>query len=628
MSSQKGDTAPSKEVKEASLKVFLAKLRKRHIIETLAAFIGGGWLVIEVVERLLVSHYHFPEETIDLTVISIISALLCTLIWRWFRGTEKRPGNVKVEVLIVPLIILVALAIDLNLILQMAGIQGKELLIGIIVFLLGIAWVIFKLSQWATGMPESGKKEVKALSPVAANHEKSIVVLPFKNMSADPEQEYFCEGIAEELINALAQIKGLQVIARTSAFSFKGKDLDIREIGGKLNVETALEGSVRKSGQRLRIAAQLVNVEDGYHIWSAQFDREMKDIFAIQEEISLIIVDNLKLKLLKEEKEKIFKRHTDDYEAYNLYLRGRYFWYRRYEGGLQKGLMLFQQAVEKDPLYALAYVGIADSFGVLGLFSFIRPDEAYPRAKAAAEKALEIDPELAEAHASLGWISMHYDWDWQAAEKEFRRAIKTNPDYAPAHLWYGMCLGITGRFDVSIDEMKKAQELGPLEPLINAMLGWSLYMARRFEESIEQNRKVIEMEPNFSIVYWYQIGNLAAMKMWDEAIQCAQKVVQLSGGAAFALGALGFAYGSAGMRDQALNALERLNDLAKVRYASPFHRASVYVGLGEKDKAFENLEKAYTDRESMMAYLGTWPFFDSVRLEPRFKVLLKKMNLE
>jgi tetratricopeptide (TPR) repeat protein len=290
--------------------------------------------------------------------------------------------------------------------------------------------------------------------------------------------------------------------------------------------------------------------------------------------------------------------------------------------------MLFQQAVQKDPLYALAYVGIADSFGVLGLFSYMPPHQAYPRAKAAVEKALEIDPELAEAHASLGWIRMHYDWDWQAAEKEFRWAIKNNPDYAPAHLWYGMLLGITGRFDLSVDEMKKAQELGPLEPLINAMLGWSLYMARRFEESIEQNRKVIEMEPNFSIVYWYQIGNMAAMKMWDEAILCARKVMQLTGGAAFALGSLGFALGSAGMRDQALNALERLNDLAKDRYDSPFHRASIYVGLGEKDKAFENLEKAYTDRESMLAYLGTWPFFDSVRSEPRFKDLLHKIGRE
>jgi serine/threonine-protein kinase len=456
----------------------------------------------------------------------------------------------------------------------------------------------------------------------------SIAVLSFKNMSADPEQEYFCEGIAEELLNALTQIKELRVAARTSAFSFKGKDVDIREIGRTLNVDKVLEGSVRKSGQRLRITAQLVNVEDGYHIWSDQFDREIKDIFAIQEEISLIIVDKLKLKLLKEEKEKIFKRHTDDHEAYNLYLKGRYFWYRRHEGGLQKGLEFFQQAIARDPLYALAYVGIADSFGSLGLFSFIPPKEAYPRAKAAVKKALEIDPELGEAYASLGWISMLYDWDWQAAEKQYLHAIKLNPYFAPAHIRYGMCLAITGRFDESIGETKKAEELDPLEPFASAFVGWSLYMARRFDEAIEQNRKVIAMDPNYSIVYWYQAQSCTGRKLWDEAIASGQKHVQLSGGAAFALATLGLVYGLAGMRDEALNALERMIALSKERYVSPFQLAWFYVGLGEKDQALENFEKAYTDRDSMMPYLGTFPLFDSVRSEPRFQALLKKMNLE
>jgi len=461
-----------------------------------------------------------------------------------------------------------------------------------------------------------------------AEWKNSIAVLPFKNMSADPEQEYFCEGIAEELLNALTQIKDLRVAARTSAFSFKGKDTDIREIGRMLNVDKVLEGSVRKSGQRLRITAQLVNVEDGYRIWSDQFDREIKDIFAIQEEISLIIVDKLKLKLLKEEKEKIFKRYTDDHEAFNLYLKGRYFWYRRYEGGIQKGFESFQQAIARDPLYALAYVGIADSFGSLGLFSFIPPKEAYPRAKAAAKRALEIGPELGEAYASLGWISMLYDWDWQTAEKHYVHAIELNPYYAPAHLWYGMCLPITGRFDESIREMKKAQELDPLETLTNAMLGWSLYLARRFDEAIDHNRKVIDMDPDFSIIYWYQAGCCSAKKMWDEALKCAQKAVQLSGGAPFLLAALGFVYGSAGMRDEALKVLERLIALSKNRYVSPLHIAKVEIGLGEKDQALENLEKAYTNRESMLVYIGSWTFFDSVRSEPRFQALLKKMNLE
>jgi tetratricopeptide (TPR) repeat protein len=339
-------------------------------------------------------------------------------------------------------------------------------------------------------------------------------------------------------------------------------------------------------------------------------------------------VDKLKLKLLREEKEKIFKRYTDDHEAYSLYLKGRYFWYRRYEGGLQKGLEYFQQAIEKDPSYALAHVGIADTFGSLGLFSFMPPHQAYPRAKAAAKKALEIDPDLGEAYASLGWISMLYDWDWQSAEKQYQHSIKVNPYYAPAHLWYGMCLPIIGRFDESIAEMKKARELDPLEPLVNAMLAWSLYLARRFDEAIEHNRKVIALDPDFPIVYWYQAGCCSARKMWDEALMCAQKAVQLSGGAPFLLAALGFVYASAGKRDEALKVLERLTALSKSRYVSPLHIASVYIGLGEKDQVLENLEKAYTDRESMLVYIGSWPFFESVRSEPRFKALLKKMGLD
>jgi len=460
-----------------------------------------------------------------------------------------------------------------------------------------------------------------------AEWKNSIAVLPFKNISADPEQEYFCEGIAEELLNALTQIRELRVVARTSAFSFKGKDVDIREIGRTLNVDKVLEGSVRKSGQRLRITAQLVNVEDGYHIWSDQFDREVKDIFAIQEEISLIIVDKLKLKLLKEEKEKILKRYTDDHEAYNLYLKGRYFWYRRYEKGMQRALQYFQQAIEKDPGYALPHMGIADTFGTLGLFSFMPPHQAYSRAKAAAKKALEIDPELAEVYASLGWIAMWYDWDWQAAERHFLKAIQMKPDYALAHTWYGNFLWCKGRFDESIREMQEARELEPLEPIYPAHVGVALYQARRFDESIGELRKVIASDPEFSIAYWYQSANLMANKMWAEAIATLQKFVELSGESVIALSTLGFAYGSTGMKDEAFKILERLDGLSKDRYVGSLWRALVWIGLGEKDKALENLERAYPERESMMPCLKVWPIFDSLRSKPRFEALLKKMNL-
>jgi serine/threonine protein kinase/Flp pilus assembly protein TadD len=473
---------------------------------------------------------------------------------------------------------------------------------------------------------ESGRVAVPGVA--ASPRIPSLAVLPFTNMSADKENEYFCDGLSEELINALTHIRELRVVARTSAFAFKGKEIDIREVGKKLNVGTVLEGSVRKSGQRLRITAQLINVEDGYHLWSGQFDREMKDIFDIQEEISLTIVDHLKLKLLKGEKEKILKRHTEDHEAHDCYLKGRYFWYRRYEKGYQKGLQYFQQAIEKDPGYALPHVGIADTFGILGVHSFMPPHQAFSRAKAAAKKALEIDPELADAYTSLGWIAMWYDWDWPAAERHFLKAIQMKPDYALAHHWYGNCLSCTGRFDESIREMQKARELEPLEPVNPAHLGMALSMARRFDESIEGLRKVIESDPEFSLAYWYQSTNFLAKKMWGEAIATLQKFVELSAESVPALSTLGFAYGSAGIMDEAFKILGRLDGLSKDRYVGSLWRALVWMGLGEKNEALENLEKAYLERESLMAFLKVQPLLDSVRSEPRFQALLKKMRLD
>jgi len=474
---------------------------------------------------------------------------------------------------------------------------------------------------------ESGR--VTAAPGVSASSRMpSLAVLPFTNMSADKENEYFCDGLSEELINALSHIRELRVVARTSAFAFKGKEIDIREVGERLNVGAVLEGSVRKSGQRLRITAQLINVQDGYHIWSGQFDREMKDIFDIQEEISLTIVDHLKLKMLKGEKEKILKRATEDPEAYESYLKGLYFWKRRYERGLQKSLQYFQQAAEKDPGYALPHVGIADAFGILGAYGFMAPHPAYARARAAANKVLEIDPELGEVYASLGWIAMWYDRDWPAAESHFLKAIQMKPDYPEAHMWYGNLLSCTGRFDDAVREMRKAKELEPLEPAPPTHVGWALYFARRFDESIEEHRKVITSDPEFSLSYLWQSMNFVAQKMWGEAIATIQKFLELSGESVLALSMLGLAYGSAGRKDEAFKILERLDGLPKDRYVGPLYRALVWTGLGEKNKALENLGKAFLERESAMAWLKVWPIFDSLRSDPRFQALLKKMNLD
>ncbi len=616
------------QIAESGFKALFAKLRKRHIIETLAAFIGGGWLLIEVVERLLVSHYHFPEETIDITVVTLIGALLCTLIWRWFRGTEKRPGNIKVEVLIVPLIILVALAIDLNLILQIAGIPGKELLIAVVAFLLGIAWIVFKSLQWAAGSPETGKKEVEVLPPARARAEKSIVVLPFVNISSEEGQDYFCDGLSEEIINALSHIRELRVVARTSAFAFKGKEIDIREVGEKLNVNAVLEGSVRKDGDRLRITAQLINVADGYHLWSERFDREMKDVFNIQDEVTLEIVDKLKIELLGKEREQVVKRYTDNLEAHNLLLKGWYFWSKRTKEGAKKGLECVHQALEIDPAYALAHAQLAMNFISLGAQGFARPHEVFPKAKAAARKALEIDSSLPKAHAALAWISFFYDWDWPAAEKGFKKALSLNPGLDYAHFGYAVFLASRSRFEEAVPALKKAVELDPLSLWMNAELGHCFRLARLYDEAREQLKKIIEMDPNFGLAHYY-MGILYNDKgMYKEAIPEFQRAIELTGGYSLEFGHLGYAYARLGQKDEAEKILHMLKERSKEEYIGSTTLMLIHQALREDNKWFECLEKATEEREPQLPLMNVLPEFDIVRSDPRFRAFLKKMNLD
>ncbi|MBE3129279.1 MAG: hypothetical protein IMZ54_01010, partial [Acidobacteria bacterium] len=412
---------------EAGFKALFTKLRKRRIIETLAAFIGGGWLLVEVVERLLVSHYKFPEEMIDLTVISIIGAFLATLVGRWFGGTEKRPGNIKVEVLLVPLIILATLCIDLIIFLEIIGNGGKALVIAAVAVCLGIAWIILKSLQWAAASPETSsgltQNPTESPTPASTHAEKSIAVLPFKNISADPEQDYFCEGLAEELINVLTRVGNLRVVARTSAFSFQGKDADIREIGKKLNVENVLEGSVRKAGQKLRITAQLINVADGYHLWSERFDREMSDVFAIQDEIAQAVSAKMKAGLQDDRIEGVAKRYTENIEAYNLYLKGIYWRRMLTVDRVSKSIDFFNRAIEKDPGYALAFAGRAYAYLVQSFYSPTPPKDLFLKARQAALRALELDDGLPEAHEAMGIVKAYWEWDWEGAERELLRTL-------------------------------------------------------------------------------------------------------------------------------------------------------------------------------------------------------------
>jgi len=457
----------------------------------------------------------------------------------------------------------------------------------------------------------------------------SIAVLPFADLSPQKDQEHFCEGFAESLINALAKIKDLRVPARTSSFSFKGKEQAIEEIGKELDVKTVLEGSVQKAGNKIRITVKLINVADESLLWSEQYNREMNDIFSIQDEITMAIVDNLKVKLLGEEKVELIKRYTDNLDAYDLYLQGRYHWNKRSGEGMLKSIEYFKKAIEVDSTYASAYAGLADSYIVLGEWGVLSSMEVYPKAKDAVLRALEIDDGLAEAHNALAMIKRDYDWDWKAAEREFKKAIELNPNYPTAHQWYAEYLSTMGRHDQAIAEIKRAQDLDPLSLIIKAIGGMLFLHSRQFDQGIEQCQKVLDSNPSFTVAHLYLGWNYLPKGMYEEAIAEFQKASDLSEGLfSMAQSHLGYAYAVSGKRDEAQKILDQLDERSKQSYVRPGAFAFVYQGLGENDRVFELLEKGYEEKDIYLVFLKVNPQCDSLRSDPRFKALLKKMNFE
>ncbi len=456
----------------------------------------------------------------------------------------------------------------------------------------------------------------------------SIAVLPFANLSSDLEQEYFCDGMAEEIINALSQLENLRVIARTSAFSFKGKNEDVREIGRKLGVETLLEGSVRKAGNHLRVTAQLIAAKDGSHLWSDRYDKEMKDVFAIQDEISLAIVDRLRIKLLGDEKDDLVRSRARNVEAYNLYLQGRYCWNKRMPKEFKRAIKYFDLAIEKDATYALAYAGLASTYVVLPQFVALPSKEIVPKAEAAARRALQLDPTLAEPHAVLGLIKINNEWNWAGAESEFRLAIELDPNYPTAHHWYKELLLYLGRLDEALAEIKQAQELDPLSLIINVNVGDVLYNMRQYDTATDQFKQVLELDPDFMFAH-YALGNVYEVQgEFDKAIVEYQEARKLVGSSSLVLSDLGRAYARTGRRSDAVRILDGLFESLRRGDPVSFDIAQIYFGLGDKDKTFEWLEKAYLKRSFGLLYLKMQPLWDGLRSDPRFTALLKKMGLE
>ncbi len=493
--------------------------------------------------------------------------------------------------------------------------------------LAGLLLVAGAWTSWyylrAADAPEPSLATDSAVT-AAASSEKSIAVMPFVNMSSEAEQEYFSDGISEQLLNLLAKIPELRVISRSSTFSLKGQKIEAPEIARRLNVTYVLEGSVRKAGNQLRISAQLIDARSAMQVWSETYDRELTDIFAVQDEIALTVVRQLKVAVLN--RELPARSKTTSLEAYNAYLRGRFYWNEGDPTDLEKARQNFERALEIDPEYALAHAAMADYYSALPFYSSSMPDEVFPKAKAAVARALELDGQLAEAHAALAYIRTYYDWDWRDAGKEFELALKLDPNNASLRHRYSRYLSSVGRTDEALVHMQRARELDPLSLIIQANVGVINYFGRHFDEALRQLQQLAAAEPEFPVAHWgiglarEQLGDM------DGALASFQKAAELTERGTNVLASMGRAYGASGKPDEARKILQELAARAKQRYVPSYQIALVHAGLGDKDKAFEYLEKAFEERSTLLTYLKMDPRFDSLRGDPRYQAMLRRLN--
>jgi serine/threonine protein kinase/Tfp pilus assembly protein PilF len=494
-----------------------------------------------------------------------------------------------------------------------ALIRKKLFIPTLVVALAIVALIVWQLFQQKEGFPtEQGKP--------------SIAVLPFEDYSPQKDQGHLCDGFAESLINALTQVKDLRIPARISSFSFKGKEQDIEEIGKELDVKTVLEGSIQKAGDRLRITTKLINIADKSTIWSEQYNRELDDVFSIQDEITLAIVEELKLRLIGEERRNLTKRHTKNVEAYDLYLMGRFFWWQRTEEAFYKALGYFQQAIEIDPGYALAYSGLADTYLTMHNYDILSAREATLKAKEAARKALSLDENLAEAHTSVAFVKIIGDLDLEGAEKELQQAIKLNPNYSSARAYYAWHLSCIGQFERALEEANHAYRLDPLNMNGPKLIGDIHYLARRYDKAVEAYQKLVNVIP-YNPTYHNWLGRAyLEVSQYEDALAEFQKALELTNGSPGT--DIAITYAKMGKIVEAEAVLENVLELSKKRYIFPVSIASVYFYLDKKDQAFEWMNRAYEEGDFNLITLKVHPVFDRVRTDPRYIALLKKIGFE
>jgi TolB-like protein/Flp pilus assembly protein TadD len=573
---------------------FLARLKERKIAQWGVAYLAGGWVALQLVD-LLRETFSFSPLVQRVVLVLLGVGFLATLVVAWYHGEKGEQRVPTLEILMLAALVLLA---------------GT-----------GVA-LVGRGSGLENPIENAGEAEAPG-SPTPVQR-ASVVVLPFENVGGDPENEYFSDGLTDELINALSRVPGLQVAARTSSFAFKEQPAPVDEIAQRLGVAHVLEGSVRMVGNRLRITSNLVRAEDGYQLWSERYDRELVDIFEVQEEISDAIVRSLEVRLGAGDA-LLAAPSTTDLPAYDLYLRGRHLWKRAGEADIAQSIVLFQQALDRDPGFAAAWVGLADAYQRQANWAHAAPLEVRPLAAEAVRRALELAPEMAEAHASLAHQLRWWDHDRPAARREFETALRLRPDYPEFHQLYAWFLVDEGRFEAAVGQMRHAQELDPLSVPISAQVATMLFYAGRYAEAAAQARQTLEMAPGY-----HEAVMFLALAQWElgqeeEAIELLEENTGQEP-SSWTLSTLGYLYAASDRRDDALRVLEEMEEMSRRSYLPSGTLAAVHVALGEKDRALDLLEDAY-EEGSLWPEVNVDPLFASLRTEPRFQALVRKLGL-
>ncbi|HWE26334.1 MAG TPA: hypothetical protein VG496_20525 [Myxococcales bacterium] len=570
----------------------LAELQRRRVFRALVGYGIAAFAVLQVVEPVM-HGLRWPDSVLSYVVLALAAGFPIVVALAWI--FDVNAGRIERTI-------------------DMGRVSGKKRV--------GIALLLVAIGAAAATPGVAWYFWLRKPTPAAAQRTPSIAVLPFVNLSGNRDDEYFSDGMTEEIINALTNVEGLRVVARTSAFSFKGKNVNVRTIADELNVATVLEGSVRRDGNQIRISAQLINAADGYHVWSKSFDRELRSVFALEDELARAIADALRPRLIREAT--LVPPATTNTDAHDLYLKGRYLWAKRTPQALRSAMQFFEQAIAIDPKFALAESGLADCYSLLVNYVGASAAEALPKARLHAFRAREIDDTLAEVHASLATVHEH-DRDWAAAEREYKRAIELRPGYLTAHHWYALLLANVGRRREAWEELERARQLDPSSLIINTNLQILLFAAREYEKSIEQGEKVLRLDASWPmtrtfLVYAYlQSGKVAEARTVLDSSPVAGNWLTVARAHVAAVA------GDAPAANQALS------DAKKSFDADPVPRAgfaAAYLALGDKESTFEWLEKAVEERDQSVNGLASNPLWDRIRSEPRFTYLLKRMNLE